>query len=204
MKNKFHNIMETYILSPTYIINSNNGSITNYKYFLYPFKNFTYTDPKDEVLLAESLSKFIPKDIDFLVTFEADGIGITKLISIIMNVPMIVCKPFHYNQKVFSFIQKTGYFSRKMYCPSLIEGKKIAIIDCIVSTGGTIKGFLSGLNNNFPDTEVAGIYSVVNKKDFNFKKNFAPIDFKYLFDISINETGKVQASLSKDLINLVK
>lgn len=199
IKIQSESVINAYTQSDTYVIKNSKGSVNNYKYFVYPYKNFSETNPQDEQFIAHHLSSMISQDIDYLVTFEADGIGIGKLVSVKIDKPLIVCKPFHYNQKVFSFIQKTGYFERIMYCPSLIQGKKIAIIDCMVSTGGTIKGFLESLTQHEQLTNVEGIYAVVNKSNYQKKgiDIFKDKKYNYLFDVMINENEEIDARISE-------
>lgn len=187
-------VVEEYHNSPVYTIKNSTGSVKNYKYFIYPYKNFTESNIQNEAFIAKYMSLLIPKNIDYLVTFEADGIGIGKLISYLLNKPLIVCKPFHYHQKVISFSQKTGYFERKMYCPAIVKGKKVAIIDCMTSTGGTIKGLIKKLNRS--KTKTLGVYVVVNKTNYHHEKNpFGKIPYKYLFDVEVIKK-KVETKVS--------
>ena len=197
IKERADSVLKAYRDSSTYTISDSKGSVKDYKYFLYPFKNFSDTNPKDEEFIAKSLAHFINKDVDYLVTFEADGIGITKLISVLTGIPMLVCKPFHYNQQVISFSQKTGYFDRLMYCPQLIKGKKIAIVDCIVSTGGTVQGLLKSISELDEKVEVEGIYAVVNKTNYQSGEDlFDGLKYKYLFNVKIDDEGKVVSAIS--------
>ncbi len=196
LKKRSDSVLLSYRDSSTYTISDSKGSIKDYKYFLYPFKNFSDAKPQDEQFIAKHLAEFIDKTVDYLVTFEADGIGITKLISVLTGIPMLVCKPFHYNQAVFSFQQKTGYFERTMYCPKLIAGKRIAIIDCIVSTGGTVKGLLDSLEKENIGTEVEGIYAVVNKTNYQEPNIFGTVKYHSLFNVIIEDNGKVTSAIS--------
>jgi adenine phosphoribosyltransferase len=199
IKQRADSVLKTYNDSPTYAINDSKGSVKGYKYFLYPFKNFSATDPRDEKFIAEHLAVFIKKDVDFLITFEADGIGITKLISVATGIPMLVCKPFHYNQPVIPFQQRTGYFERTMYCPEIIEGKRIAIVDCIVSTGGTIQGILEAFKKQKIDVDVRGIYAVVNKTNYQMNTDlFGGLEYRYLFNVVVNDEDKVVSAISDD------
>jgi adenine phosphoribosyltransferase len=196
LKKRSDSVLSTYRDSPTYTITDSKGSVKDYKYFLYPFKNFSDTKPADEQFIAKHLADFIDKTVDYLVTFEADGIGITKLISVITGIPMLVCKPFHYHQPVFSFQQKTGYFERTMHCPKLIAGKRIAIVDCIVSTGGTVKGFLEALDKEDMVTEVEGVYAVVNKTNYQEPNIFGTLKYRSLFNVIVEDDGRVTSAIS--------
>jgi adenine phosphoribosyltransferase len=197
-KERADSVLRAYVNSETYIIDNSEGSIKNYHYFLYPFKNFSDSDPRDEEFIAKHLSLSLDKNIDYIITFDSDGIGISKLISVILNIPMLVCKPFHYNQAVFSLKQRTGYFEREMFCPRLINGKKIVILDCMVSTGGTVKGFVEALRLNKIDVKVVGIYTVVNKTNYHSdaENMFGKIPYKFLFNVLIKEDGSVNSSIS--------
>lgn len=197
IKDRADSVLNSYNKSPTYVISDSKGSVKNYEYFVYPYKNFNNSLPKDEEFVAKHLGHFIPSDVDYLVTMEADGIGTTKLISTQKDIPMLVCKPFHYNQPVFKFIQKTGYFEREMYCPKLIEGKKIAIVDCMVSTGGTVSGLLTAIKEQNINTTIEGIYAVVNKTNYQTGNDlFGGYPYKFLFNVLINKDHEVESAVS--------
>lgn len=199
-------IQSIFTNSRLHTIKDSNGSISNYHYFTYPFKGFDIHKPAYEVFIANCLSKMLDNKIDLLVTFESDGIGITKLVSSITDVPMLVCKPFHYNRECIKFTQLSGYHKRLLYLPKkLIDDKRIAILDVIVSTGGTINNFLEALVEQTTDVNVTGIYSVVHKHNYNdYRINpeqlFGKLDYKFLFELEIDsnkESLETKVNLSK-------
>lgn len=195
--------------SKLYTVKNSSGSIPDYQYFVYPFKGFNIYEPKYEVSIANCLARMLDGKIDLLITFESDGIGITKLVSSFTNIPMLICKPFHYNYECLKFVQLSGYNKRLLYLPrKLMEHKRIAIIDVIVSTGGTINSFLNALKNQGVDTEVSGIYSVVHKHNYNgyrinSKQFFGKYNYKFILELEIfpKDKGKLRTkvSLSKHL-----
>lgn len=140
-----------------------------YKYFVYPYKGLTPTDPKELDYLAKIIAERIRQDVDLVFTFEADGMLITYPVAFLLNKPFVCARKFHYNLlKPIRLRQKTGYYERDLFFSlNGFKARKVAIIDCIHSTGGSIKEALKVFKKL--KIEVAGIYVVVNKVNYNDK-----------------------------------
>lgn len=181
MKDIFNDIKKRLEKMPTY--KTGNG----YEYFVYPYKGITPIDDGEIKYLADIITSKIPKDVDLIFTVETDGIFTALPVAMAMEKPLVSARWFNYKMdKSFSFMQKTGYHKRKLYFyfdPK--EVKKVAIIDCVLSTGGTIKAAL----NLFEElgVEVAGIYTVINKVNYSDKNFISQIKDKLfsLFDVEI-------------------
>lgn len=184
----------------TYKVTDNGGSIDEYFYFLYPFKGYTLTNTKYYTLLGKYLAQMIPADTEVIVSIEADGIGIATLVAAQLELPLIISKHFHYHTPCVSFIQEAGYHKRDMYLPKVIAGKKVAIVDCMVSTGGTVKAMVGAIES-LPGTTITGIFCVNDKNNYRTKeKTFCGYPYKYLISTTIDEkSGKVDAKLSWDI-----
>ena len=169
-----------------------------YKYFVYPYKGLTPTDPKELNYLAKIIAKRISKDVDLLFTFETDGIFITYPVSSLLDKPFVCARKFHYNlEKPVKLSQKTGYYKRDLFFSlNGCNKRKVAIIDCVHSTGGSIKGAIKIFKKLI--IEVAGIYVVVNKVDYNDKTFLKKIKNKFfaIYDVKIIN-DKVVACRSK-------
>jgi pyrimidine deaminase RibD-like protein len=86
-----------------------------------------------------------------------------------------------------------------MYLPLIIAGKKVAIVDCLVSTGGTVKAIIEAIKK-LPDTKITGIYCLNNKSNYGKQNDSIDgYDFGYLFDTRINESDAVEAKFSRRL-----
>ncbi len=184
----------------TYKVSGNNGSIEDYWYFLYPFKGFTLANTKHYKLLGRYLAGMIPKETEVIVSIESDGIGIATFVAGELALPLIISKSFHYNVPCVQLVQEAGYHKRDMYLSKVIEGKKVAIVDCMVSTGGTVKALVAAIES-LPQTEIMGIYCVNDKHNYReTDKTLYGYPYKYLITTHITpETGKVNAELSYDL-----
>ena len=166
---------------PTY--KTENG----YKYFVYPYKGITPIDDKDIKYLAETVASKISNDVDAIFTVETDGIFTALPVAMLLSKPLIVARSFNYKMsKYLHFTQKTGYHERELFFhfdPSKI--KKIAIIDCVLSTGGTIKASMDLFKAL--GVEVEGVYVVINKVNYSNLEFIDDIKSRFfsLFDVEI-------------------
>lgn len=205
-KEKLDQVLNLYREANIYVVGDDlGGSVSGYKYFIYPFKGLTLVDHGLYKILAQYLAKMIAKDTEVLLTVEADGIGIATLVAAELNLPLVICKSFHYNAPCLEFEQKTGYYNRLMYMPKVIQGKKVGIIDCLISTGGTIKTMIEKAIS-LPGTTINGVYCVNNKSNYQTgsesKTAFEGYPYRYLFDTKINEGGSVECVMSDHLKRL--
>jgi adenine phosphoribosyltransferase len=182
-----------------YTVNREDGLVENYQYFIYPFKGMTLVDTALYQLLGKFLARMVPKEAEVIVSIEADGIGIATFVAAELGLPLVIAKHFHYNVPCVEFTQQAGYHKRQMYLPKCIEGKKVALIDCMVSTGGTIKAMVKAMEG-MHDVTVLGTYCVNDKNNYRTKeKTLAGYAYKYLISATIDEQGDVQANSSWDL-----
>ena len=169
-----------------------------YEYFVYPYKGITPINNKDIKYLAKVVASKISKDVDIIFTFETDGIFTALPVAMLLGKPLVVARSFDYKmEKYFYFTQKTGYHKRKLFFyfnPSKI--KKIAIIDCVLSTGGTIKAAMNLFKKL--NIEVDGIYVIVNKINYSDAKFINQIKNRLfcLFNVEI-KNNKVLVKKSK-------
>jgi len=176
---------------PTY--KTENG----YNYFVYPYKGIIPIDNKELKYLAQIVASKISNDIDAIFTVETDGIFTALPVAMLLNKPLIVARSFDYRMsKSFHFTQKTGYHERELFFHfDLLKIKKVAIIDCVLSTGGTIKASMDLFKKL--DVEVEGVYVVVNKTNYSNIEFIHHIKDRFfsLFDIQIrNEKILVKKS----------
>ncbi|MFC1651999.1 hypothetical protein ACFL24_02505 [Patescibacteria group bacterium] len=192
MRDIFNSIKKRLQEMPTYKIK--NG----YDYFIYPYKGITPINSEEMKYLAEVVSSKIPKDIDAIFTVETDGIFVALPVAMILNKPLIVARSFHYKmEKSFHFVQKTGYHKRNLffYCDTK-KIKKVAFIDCILSTGGTTKAILNLFKKL--GVEVGGVYTIINKINYSDLNLLEEIKDRFLslFDVEI-KNNKIIVEKSK-------
>lgn len=192
--------VELFEQADTRLIEHSRGSVDSYLYFLYPFKGYSLANTKHYKLLARYLAKMIPQETEVIVSIESDGIGIATLVAAELALPLIISKHHHYHVDCVKLEQEAGYHKRDMYLPKLVAGKKIAIVDCMVSTGGTVNALVKAIES-LDGTTILGTYCVNDKNNYRTKeKTLAGYPYKYLITTNINETtGKVEAIMSWDL-----
>jgi adenine phosphoribosyltransferase len=198
-KNILDAAVQTYKDTPVSTVSRTDGLVQGYQYFLYPFKGMTLVNSAWYQTLGVFLSKMIPKETEVIVTIEADGIGIAHFVGAALSLPVIISKHFHYHVPHISFVQQAGYHKRDMYLPTIIKGKKVAIVDCMVSTGGTVQSMIEAIQT-LEGTVITGIFCVNDKTNYRQKeKKLFGYPYKYLIDTRITPEGKVEASWSHDL-----
>jgi len=198
-KSMLDRALQLFLDSPVYTVTGNNGTIEEYQYFIYPFKGSTLADHSLYAKISSYLAKMIPKETEVILTIEADGIGVASFIGAELALPIIICKSFHYNVPSIEFSQVAGYHKRTMYMPKIIQGKKVAIVDCMISTGGTIRAMLDAVRT-LPGTQITGVYCINNKSNYGDQtETFDGFHYKYIFDTKINSQNQVEAEFSKAL-----
>lgn len=199
-KDMLDEIVHIYTQTPTYTVSRTDGMVEHYRYFLYPFKGMTLVNSALYAHLGKFLARMIPKETEVIVTIEADGIGIAHFVGAELSLPVIISKHFHYNVPHIPLVQQAGYHKRDMYLPKVIEGKRVAFVDCMVSTGGTAKSIIDAITS-LPNTTITGIFCVNDKRNYkNSVDSLYGYPYKYLLDVYIDsEKDAVLASWSNDL-----
>lgn len=121
------------------IQSSHRYKIGRYDYFVWPYKGLMAIDPEELSYLIRSLSELIPSHTQTILTFMTDGDILAVPLGQITRLPVIVCRECDYRMRApLSFIQKTGYYSRSLYCAVPDRNKPICVVDAIISTGASM------------------------------------------------------------------
>jgi adenine phosphoribosyltransferase len=118
-----------------------------YQYFVHPLSDgIPLIDPELLGAVADEMARMVHSDIDVLLTAEAMGIPLITAISERSGIPYSVVRKRRYGiENELSLRQVTGYSENDLYM-NLPPGKHmIAIIDDVLSTGGTIRAMVGGL-----------------------------------------------------------
>ena len=148
-------------------------------------------DPKIMRDVVDRMIRIGKFDCDLILTPEAMGIPYAALISINKGIPFSIIRKRSYGLKdEIEVVETTGYSSTKIYINGVRPGMKVAIVDDVVSTGGTIKGIVNGLKDiGVTVTEV--VLALNKSKDIFALEEELGVPIKYVAKIWI-EDGKAR------------
>ncbi|MBU0496907.1 MAG: adenine phosphoribosyltransferase [Candidatus Thermoplasmatota archaeon] len=110
--------------------------------------------------IIQELKKIEP--LDRIVTMEAMGIPLATMASIALDIPFTIIRKRSYGLKdEHSVAQTTGYSQSKLYINGLQKGDRIAIVDDVLSTGGTLRAVLTTLTKIGVETK--GVIIAIDK-----------------------------------------
>ncbi len=197
MANTFETIRKNLERAPVY--KTDNA----YEYFVYPYKGLVPTNPKELDYLAKQMAKKIGGEADLIFSFEMDGAFLAYKVAALLGKPFVCAKPFHYNlKKIIKFKQKTGYYSRDVFFSlDNLKVRKVAIVDCLYSTGGSIEAAVKVFDKL--GIKVSSVCVAVNKLNYHNQKSFQGIKSKFfaIYDVEIRK-GLVNAAKSIFFKNL--
>ena len=100
-------------------------------------------------------------DCDIVLTPEAMGIPLAACITERTGIPYSVIRKRRYGLPgEISLDQRTGYSHSPMYVNGVGPGTRVAVVDDVVSTGGTLKAIVGALGDaGVVVTEVVTVYS---------------------------------------------
>ncbi len=136
-----------------------------YDYFIHPLTDGV---PRmDPMVLAEVLDAI--KEVgdfhcDVIVAPEAMGMPLVVPLSLELGIPYTVVRKRSYGLPgEVEVRQKTGYSQQDMFINDVKRGERVVLIDDVMSTGGTIRAVVRGLQGI--GAEVVDIIVVVEKDD---------------------------------------
>jgi adenine phosphoribosyltransferase len=121
----------------------------------------------DPMVLAETLD--VIKEItdfhcDVIVALEAMGISLVVPLSLELGIPYVVVRKRRYGLPgELEIEQRTVYSQREMFINDIRRGDRVVLIDDVMSTGGTIKAVIRGLQEI--GAEIMDVIIVVEKGD---------------------------------------
>ena len=102
--------------------------------------------------------------VDLLLGIEAMGLPLTAPLSMATGIPLVIARKRTYGlEGEVKIDQSTGYSKGAMYLNDINKGERIAIIDDVLSTGGTLEAVIEGVHR--AGAEVSHIIAVVEKGD---------------------------------------
>tara|TARA_B100000925_G_scaffold170936_1_gene128723 strand:+ start:1116 stop:1703 length:588 start_codon:yes stop_codon:yes gene_type:complete len=120
----------------------------NYPYFIHPITDGV---PRLEPNVLEAIIDLsVPlinwDNIDIILGIEAMGLPLMAPLSMRTNIPMVIARKRQYGlEGEIEINQETGYSKGSIFLNDIKPGEKIAIIDDVLSTGGTIRSVIEGV-----------------------------------------------------------
>ena len=136
----------------------------DYPYFIHPVTDgVPRMNPEVLTAITERvLARVDWSGVDVLLGIEAMGLPLTAPLSMATGIPLVVARKRSYGlEGEVKIDQSTGYSKGAMYLNDLKQNERVAIIDDVLSTGGTLEAVIEGVRRT--GAEVAEIIAVVEK-----------------------------------------
>ena len=136
----------------------------DYPYFIHPVTDgVPRMDPDVLKAIVElTVERVDWRQVDVLLGIEAMGLPLTAPLSMATGVPLVVARKRSYGlEGEVKIDQATGYSKGVMYLNDIKEGERVAILEDVLSTGGTLEAVIEGVHR--AGAEVTEIVAVVEK-----------------------------------------
>ena len=136
----------------------------DYPYFIHPI---TDGGPRMDPKVLNAITKLVVdrvdwSKVDMILGIEAMGLPLTAPLSMATGLPLIIARKRSYGlEGEVEIDQSTGYSKGAMYLNDLKKGERIAILDDVLSTGGTLEAVIEGVRRT--GAEVTDVIAVVEK-----------------------------------------
>lgn len=155
MNGEFPLLTESFLSSPVV-------DLHGYPYFVNPVSDgvpLMGRELLEEVV--EGIIRVSDLDCDVLLAPEAMGIPLAACVTMRTGIPYSVIRKRSYGLPgEIALDQHTGYSSSPMYINGVRPGERVAILDDVISTGGTVKAIARALREAGAEvTEVVAVYS---------------------------------------------
>ena len=120
----------------------------DYPYFIHPITDgVPRLHPEVlEAIIDLSVDLINWQDIDVILGIEAMGLPLLAPLSMRTGIPMVIARKRQYGlEGEIEISQETGYSKGSLFLNDIKPGEKIAIIDDVLSTGGTMKCVIEGI-----------------------------------------------------------
>ena len=142
----------------------------DYPYFIHPVTDgVPRMDPGVLQAITELVTdRVVWSNVDLLLGIEAMGLPLTAPLSVSTGIPLVIARKRSYGlEGEIEIDQSTGYSKGAMYLNDLREGERIAIVDDVLSTGGTLEAVIEGVRR--AKAEVTDVIAV-NEKGEGLKR----------------------------------
>ncbi len=136
----------------------------DYPYFIHPVTDgVPRMNPEVLTAITELVVGRVDwSGVDILLGIEAMGLPLTAPLSMATGIPLVIARKRSYGlDGEVEIDQSTGYSKGAMYLNDLQQGERVAILDDVLSTGGTLEAVIEGVRR--AGAEVTEIIAVVEK-----------------------------------------
>lgn len=136
----------------------------DYPYFIHPVTDgVPRMDPGVLQAITELVTdRVVWSNVDLLLGIEAMGLPLTAPLSVSTGIPLVIARKRSYGlEGEIEIDQSTGYSKGAMYLNDLREGERVAIVDDVLSTGGTLEAVIEGVRR--AKAEVTDVIAVIEK-----------------------------------------
>ena len=161
----------------------------DYPYFIHPITDgVPRLEPNVLQAIVDLTEPLVDWDnIDIILGIEAMGLPLTAPLAMRTGVPMVIARKRNYGlEGEVQINQQTGYSKGSIYLNDIKAGERIAIIDDVLSTGGTMRSVIEGVKQT--KASVENIVIVVEKGDGmqNLKQDYPNIKFDSLVKLHMD------------------
>ena len=161
----------------------------DYPYFIHPITDgVPRLEPNVLQAIVDLVEPLVDWDnIDIILGIEAMGLPLTAPLAMRTGVPMVIARKRNYGlEGEVQIDQQTGYSKGSIYLNDIKAGERIAIIDDVLSTGGTMRSVIEGVKQT--KASVENIVIVVEKGDGmqNLKQDYPNIRFNSLVKLHMD------------------
>ena len=161
----------------------------DYPYFIHPITDgVPRLEPNVLQAIVDLTEPLVDWDnIDIILGIEAMGLPLTAPLAMRTGVPMVIARKRNYGlEGEVEINQQTGYSKGSIYLNDIKAGERIAIIDDVLSTGGTMRSVIEGVRQT--KASVENIVIVVEKGDGmqNLKQDYPSIRFDSLVKLHMD------------------
>ena len=161
----------------------------DYAYFIHPLTDGV---PRLEADVFQAVVDLVYDSvnwskIDLLLGIEAMGLPLTSSLSLRTGLPQVVARKRSYGlDGEITIDQTTGYSKGSMYLNDITPGESIAIVDDVLSTGGTLDAVIKGVER--AGAHVTTIVAVVEKGPGlkMLKEKYPTIDISSIVRLTMN------------------
>lgn len=161
----------------------------DYPYFIHPITDGVPRLEPDvlKAIIELSVPLIDWQSVDMILGIEAMGLPLMAPLSMRTGIPMVIARKRQYDLKgEIEINQETGYSKGSIFLNDIKQGENLVIIDDVLSTGGTIRSVIEGVNKT--GAVIQNIVVVVEKGPgmATLQKDYPEIRFDSLIKLEMD------------------